>query len=152
MLWSYNNTFCAKRKITTLFNGLFSSGSVFRPCGEYHNTCETFQLCWGQCRVRKLSDFIKNIIICFPKNEWSFHMFGTKWGRVIYDRTVIFGWTIPLAFTFHPFGIEAFPGNQSHDFGIVSAMLYNLSNRDLSYFIENLDSRPSSSWHLHESS
>ncbi len=27
----------------------------------------TFQLCCGLCRVRELSDFIKNILICVPK-------------------------------------------------------------------------------------
>ncbi len=52
------------------------------------------------CRVRKLSDFIKNILICALKmNEgiWRYYRFETTQGWVIIGRIFIFGWTIPFS-------------------------------------------------------
>ncbi len=43
--------------------------------------------------VRKLSDFIKNILICVPKMNLGLTSLDT---RVSNDRTFIFGWIIPL--------------------------------------------------------
>ncbi len=54
----------------------------------------TFQLCCCLCRVRKLSDFIKNILC--SEDERRSYGFGMTWGWVINDRIFIFGWIIPL--------------------------------------------------------
>ncbi len=43
---------------------------------------------------RELSEFIKNILICFSKDERRSYRFWTTWGWVINAR--FFGWTIPL--------------------------------------------------------
>ncbi len=56
----------------------------------------TFQLHCCQCRVRKLSDFIKKYLNLCSENERRSYGFGKTWGCVINDRIVIFGWTIPL--------------------------------------------------------
>ncbi len=48
------------------------------------------------CRIRKLLDLIKNILICVPKMNWWCDWFGMKWGWVINDRIFIFGQTIPI--------------------------------------------------------
>ncbi len=60
----------------------------------------TFQLHCCLWRIRKLSYFIKNILICVPKMNG----FRTTWGWVINDRIFIFGWTIPLTIfhDYHP--------------------------------------------------
>ncbi len=60
--------FVRKEKITTLFNDFFSSGSVFAVI---------------QSRVRKLSDFIKNILICVPKMNEGLTSLEKTWGWVI---------------------------------------------------------------------
>ncbi len=52
------------------------------------------QLCCCPCRVRKLTDFIKNILIC--EDEWRSYMFGTTGGWVINDKIIFLGWTTTL--------------------------------------------------------
>ncbi len=50
-------------------------------------------------RVRKLSDFIRNILICVSnmnKGLTGSERINYSWGWVINDRIYIFGWTIPL--------------------------------------------------------
>ncbi len=78
---------CAKKtKILTLFSDFFSSVSVFNMfmTVPWH----TFFCCL--CRIRKLSDFNRHILICVPRS----YGFGTTWRWVI----LLFGWTIPLNF------------------------------------------------------
>ncbi len=41
--------------------------------------------------VRKLSDFIKNILTCVLKMREGLNGFGTAWGSVINDRISFFG-------------------------------------------------------------
>ncbi len=55
----------------------------------------TFQLRCCLCRVRELSDLIKNILICVLKMNRGLG-FGTTRGWVIIDRIFILGWTNPL--------------------------------------------------------
>ncbi len=47
-------------------------------------------------RVRELSDFIKNILICALKMNEGLTGLKTTRGWVINDSILIFGWTIPL--------------------------------------------------------
>ncbi len=57
----------------------------------------TFQLRCCLRRVREFSDFIRNILMCFPKMNEGLYGFGTTaWGQVFNDRIFILGWTIPL--------------------------------------------------------
>ncbi len=79
------NSLCTeKTKIMTLFNN-----ACHDACVSLLNKVNCFL-----CRVRKLSDFIKNIFF-FKDNRRSYR-FGTTWRWVINDRSFIFGWTIPL--------------------------------------------------------
>ncbi len=47
-------------------------------------------------RVRELSEFIKNILICVLKMNGGLTGLEKHWGWVINDSIFIFGWTIPL--------------------------------------------------------
>ncbi len=63
-LWSYENTFlCTKNK-----NNEFIQQFIFFHVSLHHPfTRVTQRMCCCLCRVRKLSDFIKNIFNCFLK-------------------------------------------------------------------------------------
>ncbi len=81
---------CAKNtKIMTLSNS-FSLLTIFLGLG-------TFQLHCCLCRIRKLSDLIKNILTWRSEDERRSCRFVMTWGWVINDVIYIFGWTIPLS-------------------------------------------------------
>ncbi len=63
-------------------------------CPYYVSGPWTCQLRCCLCRVRKLSDFIKNILICVPKMNKGLTGLERHGGE--YDIIFIFGWTIPL--------------------------------------------------------
>ncbi len=64
-----------------------------------------FQLHCFLWRVRKLSDLMKNILICVPKMNEGLTNLEWHGGWVINDRILIFEWTIPLI----PFSVSALP-------------------------------------------
>ncbi len=77
-----------RNKITTLFNNLFSSVSVFDACLGLAVLC---------CLCRSESSQISSKISQFVFWKWTKVLqLGTTWGWVINDRIFIFGWTIPL--------------------------------------------------------
>ncbi len=71
------------------------SHGLFYRCPYYVSGLWTLQFCCCLCRVRKLSDFIKNILIYVPKMNEGL-MGWNNMRRVINDRIFIFGWTNPL--------------------------------------------------------
>ncbi len=87
---------CTKEKKMTLFNNSYPplmSNGLFYRCSCYVSGPWLWFLHCGQWEAHGMHQ--KYLNLC-SEDERRSYGFGTKLGRVINDRIVIFGWTIPL--------------------------------------------------------
>ncbi len=88
--------FSLRTKISRSFIKVWLSHWCYMDDHYYLSGHWMCQLCCSLWKVRKLSDFIKNILICVPKMNKGLYRFETTRGWAINDRILLFGWTIPL--------------------------------------------------------